>query len=101
MCLLPIVPGFRHEGTPKGRNLKLIRYRPFQTRGHGLTYRPAGEIKEVGGARSYIATPEGSYAKDKVLLFLPDVFGIELDNGKVCYLSPLDSVQFIQPMANL
>lgn len=48
-----------------------------------LTYGPTGEIKEVGGVRSYVATPKGDYAKDKVLLFLPDVFGIDLDNGRV------------------
>ncbi|KAK7681810.1 hypothetical protein QCA50_015157 [Cerrena zonata] len=53
------IAGVRHEGTPEG------------------------EIKEIGGIRSYVTTPKGDYAKDKVLLFLPDVFGIDLDNGKL------------------
>ena len=33
--------------------------------------------------RSYVATPQGDYPKDKVVLFLTDVFGIPLINNRV------------------
>lgn len=44
---------------------------------------PEGKIEEIGGVRCYIGTPTKEYAKDKVLLFLPDVFGIDLINAKL------------------
>lgn len=34
--------------------------------------------------KCYVATPQGDYPKDKVILFLTDVFGIELVNNRVC-----------------
>ena len=42
-----------------------------------------GKMEEIGGVTSYIATPEGDYAKDTVVLFLTDVFGHQLVNSKV------------------
>jgi len=33
--------------------------------------------------KAYVATPSGDYPKDKVLLFLPDAFGLELNNNKL------------------
>jgi len=51
--------GVRHEGTP------------------------SGEFKKINGVDCYVATPEGDYAKDKVLLFLPDAFGMQLVNNQV------------------
>ena len=58
-----------------------------------------GKITEVGGIKTYVAIPEGDYAKNKAVLFLPgscfricwpfnrliiaDVFGLELINNKV------------------
>ncbi|CAL1702668.1 unnamed protein product [Somion occarium] len=53
------ISGVRHEGTPEGK------------------------IEKIGGIRSYIATPHGEYSKDKVIVFIPDVFGIDMDNGKL------------------
>lgn len=35
----------------------------------------------------YVATPTQDYPKDKVLLYLTDVFGIELINHQVCRAS--------------
>lgn len=40
----------------------------------------------IGGVESYIATPQGDYQKDAVILLLTDVFGIPLINNKVCLL---------------
>lgn len=40
-------------------------------------------MEKVGGIDCYVATPKGEYAKDKVVLFLTDVFGIPLINNKV------------------
>lgn len=42
-----------------------------------------GKIETLNGVKVYVATPEADYPKDKVLLYLPDVFGIELVNNKV------------------
>ncbi|KAJ7680592.1 dienelactone hydrolase [Mycena polygramma] len=49
----------------------------------GVTHEgtPAGKTEEIGGVRCYIATPTGDYPKDKVVLFLTDVFGLELNNN--------------------
>ena len=43
----------------------------------------AGEWKKIGGVDTYVATPSGDYPKNKVILFLPDVFGPQLINAKV------------------
>ncbi|KAG8215081.1 hypothetical protein J3R82DRAFT_8502 [Butyriboletus roseoflavus] len=51
--------GARHEGTPEGK---------FET---------------VGGVRTYVATPTVDYPKDKVILYLPDVFGVDLTNSQL------------------
>ncbi|EKM50541.1 uncharacterized protein PHACADRAFT_263879 [Phanerochaete carnosa HHB-10118-sp] len=51
--------GIKHEGTPEGR------------------------IEEIAGIECYIATPEGDYAKDAVVVFLTDIFGIQLVNAKL------------------
>ncbi|KAG6328753.1 hypothetical protein ID866_10335 [Astraeus odoratus] len=44
---------------------------------------PAGEIEFIGGVRCYVGTPSEEYAKDKAILFLSDVFGIDLINAQV------------------
>ncbi|OSX64121.1 hypothetical protein POSPLADRAFT_1045241 [Postia placenta MAD-698-R-SB12] len=53
------ISGVRHEGTPEG------------------------QIEKIGGVESYVATPTGDYPKDKIVLFLTDVFGIPLINNKL------------------
>ncbi|KII87470.1 hypothetical protein PLICRDRAFT_256519 [Plicaturopsis crispa FD-325 SS-3] len=49
--------GVRHEGTP------------------------TGILETIGGVRSYVATPTTDYPKDTVILFLLDLFGLELNNN--------------------
>ncbi|KZS99432.1 uncharacterized protein LAESUDRAFT_816942, partial [Laetiporus sulphureus 93-53] len=44
---------------------------------------PTGKIEQIGGVECYVATPEGNYSKDKVLLFLMDAFGVSLVNNKL------------------
>ncbi|KAI0642093.1 alpha/beta-hydrolase [Trametes meyenii] len=51
------IAGVRHEGTP------------------------GGQFTKVGGIDTYVATPSGDYPKDKVVLFLSDVFGLKLENN--------------------
>ncbi|KAG9309440.1 alpha/beta-hydrolase [Chiua virens] len=53
------VSGVRHEGTPEGK------------------------VIELDGVKVYFAKPTGDYPKDKAILFLPDVFGIELINARL------------------
>jgi len=43
----------------------------------------AGTLTKIGGVDVYVATPEGDYAKDKVILFLPDAFGLQLVNNQL------------------
>ena len=43
-----------------------------------------GKLEKIGGIDSYVAIPSGEYPKDKVILFLPDVFGYVLPNAQVC-----------------
>ncbi|KAJ6568382.1 dienelactone hydrolase endo-1,3,1,4-beta-D-glucanase [Mycena vulgaris] len=44
---------------------------------------PEGKIETIGGIECYVATPTVDYPKDKVLLFLTDVFGLDLVNNKL------------------
>ncbi|KAL5492295.1 hypothetical protein ACEPAI_3742 [Sanghuangporus weigelae] len=53
----------------------------------GVTHEgvPTGKIEEIAGVRTYVAIPpEGTaYDKTKAVLFLPDVFGIDLVNSRL------------------
>ncbi|OBZ68229.1 Protein AIM2 [Grifola frondosa] len=42
-----------------------------------------GKIEFIGGIECYVATPADEYPKDKVVLFLTDVFGIPLINNRL------------------
>jgi len=53
------IKGATHEGTPKGK------------------------LEKIGGIESYVATPAGEYSKDKAIIFLPDVFGLQLLNAQL------------------
>ena len=61
---------FESQSIDIGDNIRLTNERP-------------GKTEKVGGVECYIATPTGDYPKDKVVLFLTDVFGIPLINNKV------------------
>ena len=43
----------------------------------------SGKFEKIAGVECYIATPAGDYAKDKVVLYLADVFGPQLVNAQV------------------
>ncbi|KAI9458919.1 chlorocatechol-degradation protein [Lactarius psammicola] len=51
--------GVRHEGTAEGI------------------------YEEINGIKTYVATPKTDYPKDKAILYLPDVFGLELNNNRL------------------
>ncbi|KAJ3984931.1 dienelactone hydrolase endo-1,3,1,4-beta-D-glucanase [Lentinula detonsa] len=53
------IKGIRHEGSPEG------------------------QWENINGVESYVGTPTGDYQKDKVLLFLCDVFGPQLPNAQL------------------
>ncbi|KAH7924310.1 dienelactone hydrolase [Leucogyrophana mollusca] len=53
------VKGVRHEGTPEGK------------------------LEMIGGIPCYVGTPTGDYAKEKVILYAVDAFGIEFINNKL------------------
>ncbi|KAJ6605465.1 dienelactone hydrolase [Mycena vulgaris] len=42
---------------------------------------PEGTFEHIGGVKCYVATPTVDYPKDKVVLFLTDVFGLALPNN--------------------
>ena len=51
-----------------------------------------GEVEVINGVKTYVTTPTVDYPKDKAILYLPDVFGIELINHQVCHtLSYIDA----------
>ncbi len=69
--------GVRHEGTPEGmyaNKRHIDRYQYLSI---------AGKVEQIGGVDCYIATPSVEYPTDKVILYIPDVFGIQLVNHKV------------------
>ncbi|PBK99072.1 dienelactone hydrolase endo-1,3,1,4-beta-D-glucanase [Armillaria gallica] len=51
----------------------------------GVTHEgtPTGKIEQIGGVECYVATPTVKYPTDKVVLFLPDIFGIILSNAQL------------------
>jgi len=51
----------------------------------GVTHEGTAEGKweKIGGVDSYIATPTVDYPKDKIILFVTDVFGVQLINAQV------------------
>ncbi|KAK0457850.1 dienelactone hydrolase endo-1,3,1,4-beta-D-glucanase [Desarmillaria tabescens] len=51
----------------------------------GVTHEgtPTGKIEQIGGVECYVATPAGEYPNNKVILFLPDAFGITLPNNQL------------------
>jgi len=53
------ISGVRHEGTPTGK------------------------VEEINGVKTYVALPETDYPKNKAILFLPDIFGLELPNAQL------------------
>jgi len=42
-----------------------------------------GKIEVINGVETYVAIPEGDYAKEKAILFLPDAFGLQLKNNQL------------------
>ena len=68
--LVPLLLGVRHEGTPEGK------------------------YEEINGIKTYVATPTKDYPKDKALIYICDIYGLELPNNLVRiheypYLYPL------------
>jgi len=46
-------------------------------------YPASGKWELIDGVNSYITTPTINYPKDKVVLFLMDVFGLQLINNQL------------------
>ncbi|KAJ7100473.1 Alpha/Beta hydrolase protein [Mycena epipterygia] len=44
---------------------------------------PEGMVVQIGGVKCYLATPRMDYPKNKALLYLPNVFGMELHNNQL------------------
>ncbi|TRM69649.1 Alpha/Beta hydrolase protein [Schizophyllum amplum] len=44
---------------------------------------PTGKMEKINGVDCYVATPEGDYPTDKILLFLTDIFGVPLVNAQL------------------
>ena len=80
-----------------------------------LSWGSSGNIEEINGVKTYIALPSVEYAidvlllpihscsprhrypKDKAVLFLSDVFGLELVNNKVRFMFSLHQLKFHLP----
>jgi len=42
-----------------------------------------GKYEVINGIKTYVATPKADYPKDKAIIYLPDVFGLELPNNRL------------------
>ena len=70
--------GVRHEGDPEGMHIICC--------GCSISCLFfTGKIEVINGVRTYVTTPTGDYPKDKAVLFLTDILGIDLNNGKACH----------------
>ena len=72
--------GVRHEGTAEGELVYLI----LSCLAFNVPPNTAvlGTYEEINGIKTYVATPKTDYPKDKAVLYLPDVFGLELLNNR-------------------
>ena len=77
------VAGVRHEGEPEGKSRTMCK----QDLSSKLTWYDTGVMQKIAGIDCYVSIPKGEYPKDKIVLFLTDVFGIPLINNRV---RPLD-----------
>jgi hypothetical protein len=92
--------GVQHEGKPTGVSISFLRITSCsleirQDRDVRATQASRERLAEadpsINGVESYVATPSIDYPKDKVVLFLPDIFGHTLVNAQVCALNALCS----------
>jgi hypothetical protein len=51
----------------------------------------------INGIKTYVATPKVDYPKDKAVIYLTDVFGLELPNNLVRY-SPFSPSELTNPI---
>ena len=58
-------------------------YALVKSEGSRLESTSTGTFEEIGGVRCYVATPTVDYPKDKAILYLTDIFGIDLPNHQV------------------
>jgi len=51
----------------------------------GVTHEgtPVGKFEEINGVKTYVALPSTDFPKDKAILFLTDIFGVELQNSRL------------------
>ena len=74
--------GVRHEGEPEGSGFSCDHCSIHCNQFPFVSIR-LGKYEQIGGFKCYVATPPGDYPKDKVILFLTDVFGLPLVNNLV------------------
>jgi hypothetical protein len=72
-------------------SLSLILYQVRQM----MTPLLKGTYEEINGIKTYVATPKTDYPEDKVILYLTDVFGLELNNNCVSQSSPEAGILFV------
>ncbi|KAI0271027.1 chlorocatechol-degradation protein [Russula aff. rugulosa BPL654] len=49
----------------------------------GIKVISARTYEEINGIKTYVATPKVDHPKDKAIIYLPDVFGLELQNNRL------------------
>lgn len=85
LSLTRYIIGVRHDGEPQGEHSDR-RCPPCDDPSMhrvSVDFIP-GKYEQIAGIECYVATPAGGYTKDKVILFLTDVFGIPFINNRVC-----------------
>jgi len=70
--------GVRYGGTAEGN----LTYPCFGFQDTN-TSAALGTYEEIGGIKTYVATPKVDYPKNKAVIYLTDVFGLEFPNNLV------------------
>jgi len=66
-------------------NSRILVFFAFQGTNTSVTQ---GTYEVINGIKTYVATPKIDYPKDKAIIYVTDVFGLELPNNRVrCPLS--------------
>lgn len=66
-------------------NSRILVFFAFQGTNTSVTQ---GTYEVINGIKTYVATPKIDYPKDKAIIYVTDVFGLELSNNRVrCPLS--------------
>lgn len=63
-----------------------------------VTLSTQGVFEEINGIKTCVVSPKVDYPKDKVVLYLTDILGLEFPNNRVCCPTPSSQINLVIPI---